>query len=101
MKLAVKFGILFLVGYVVQTGVVGHQRFPGDDWVRQVFVWVLFTHTFLAVLVVPMIIRMLVLARRENWTKHRALAKWTFPIWVYVTFTGLFIYVMNNFVRPI
>jgi len=70
MKTAVVVGVLFLIGYVIQTVLVGHQRFPGDDWVRVAFLWILGTHTTLAVCVVPMILRTLFLAFRERFAEN-------------------------------
>ncbi len=97
---AVLTGIIFICCYGLQVYLVGHQRFPGDDWVRSVFLLILGTHTFLAVLAVPLIITVLVLARTERFTTHRRLARITFPIWLYVSITGVIIYWMNNHLRP-
>lgn len=97
---AIGVGVLFLVGYVAQVILVGHQRFPGDDWVRTAFLVVLGTHTLLAVVVVPMIVRTAYLGLHARLAAHRRLARVTFSIWMYVGLTGLFIYAMNNYVRP-
>lgn len=100
MKSGIVFGALFLISYVVQVTLVGHQRFPGDDWVRAVFGVILTTHIFLAVVVVPLILRTAFLAVRERFAEHRRIARITFPIWLYVAVTGLVIYAMNNHLRP-
>lgn len=96
---AIGVGCLFLVGYVLQVYLVGHQRFPGDDWVRTAFLIVLGTHTLLAVVVVPLILRTVYLGAKQRLASHRWLARITLAIWMYVAVTGLFIYVMNNYVR--
>jgi putative membrane protein len=97
---AVSLGTLFIVLYVVQTSLSGHRRFPGDDWVRTLFLWVLSTHTVLAVAVVPLVARTVFLALRERFAEHRRIVRVSYPVWLYVALTGLFIYWMNNFVRP-
>ncbi len=100
MRVAVGLGLAFIALYVTQTAALGHRRFPGNDWVRTLFLVVLQTHTVLAVAVVPLVGRMLYLASRQRWLPHRRLAKIVIPVWLYVTVTGLFIYAMNNWVRP-
>jgi protoheme IX farnesyltransferase len=100
MLTAVTLGTLFVILYVVQTSLAGHRRFPGDDWVRTFFLVVLTTHTVLAVAVVPLVARTLQLALRERFAAHRRIVRITYPVWLYVAVTGLFIYAMNNFVRP-
>ena len=100
MKTAIVFGALFLIFYVVQFTLLGHRRFPGDDWVRTVFLVILTTHTILAVVVVPLVLRTFFLATRGRFSEHRHLARITFPIWLYVAITGLVVYAMNNHLRP-
>ena len=97
---AVAVGGLFVVSYVVTTLLRGHGHFPGDDWVRTLFVAILGTHTALAVLVVPLIGWTLSLALRERLAAHRRLAPVTFWVWLYVVVTGVVIYLLNNWVRP-
>ncbi|MCB1049704.1 MAG: DUF420 domain-containing protein [Acidobacteria bacterium] len=101
MRRGIVLGLIFIGLYGMQTVLLGHQRFPGNDWVRTLFLIILQTHTLLAMSVVPLVWRLVVLAKRNNWVRHRRLARWTFPIWLYVTVTGLVIYAMNHYVRPI
>ena len=61
---------------------------------RPVYLAILFSHMILAIAVVPLVIRLLVLARRERFREHRRLARWTFPIWLYTSVTGLVVYLM-------
>jgi putative membrane protein len=91
---------LFLVLYVIQITTVGHKRFAGDDWVRTVFLGILLTHTTLAVSLVPLVLRTVYLASSERFTEHRKIARITFPIWMYVSVTGIVIYWMVNHLRP-
>ena len=100
MKIAIGLGVLFVVGYVVQVTTLGHQRFPGDDWVRTLFVTILLSHTVLAVALVPLLIRTVYLALKQRFESHKRIAPFTLWIWLYVSSTGVIIYGMNTFVRP-
>ena len=93
-------GVVFLAVYVTQVVLVGHSRFPGDDWVRTAFLVILGTHTVLAVIVAPAVLVLLGLAVRERFVGHRRLARFVLPAWIYVSVTGIVIYLMNNYVRP-
>lgn len=100
MLAAVGSGALFLGVYVTQTLTIGHGRFPGDDWVRTLYLGILATHTVLAVAVLPLVLTALTLALRDRLTAHRKLARVVFPVWLYVAVTGLVVYWMNNHLRP-
>lgn len=100
MLAAVSVGVLFLLSYLLQVWLTGHQRFPGHDWVRKLFLWILLTHTVLAVAIVPILFRTLFLAYHQRFDKHKSIARWTFGIWMYVATTGIVIYWMNNHLRP-
>ena len=91
---AVAAGALFLVLYVIRFSLTGTHTFPGPDSVRPWYLAILFSHMVLAVVVVPMVLRLLYLAGRERFDAHRALARWTFPVWLYVSVTGLAVYLM-------
>lgn len=91
---AVAAGALFLVLYVIRFSLTGTHTFPGPDSVRPWYLAILFSHMVLAVAVVPMVLRLLYLAGRERFDAHRALARWTFPVWLYVSLTGLAVYLM-------
>jgi putative membrane protein len=97
---ALTLGVAFLILYVVQYSLMGHRRFPGDDAVRTLFLAILTTHTILAVVVVPLILRSVYLAARARFAEHRRFVRFTYPIWLYVSFTGIVIYWMNNHLRP-
>ena len=100
MLAAVGVGAAFVASYVVTVLLRGHGRFPGDDWLRTVFLAILGTHTALAVVVVPLIGRTLFLALRERFEEHQRLARLTYGIWLYVAATGVVIYLLNNWIRP-
>lgn len=86
--------VLFLICYVIYHANVGSKRFPGQGPVRSVYFFILITHIVLAALVPPMAIITLVRGLRERYDSHRRLARWTLPIWLYVSVTGVIVYVM-------
>ena len=85
---------LFLVGYVIYHYNVGSKPFPGQGPIRTVYFFVLITHIVLAALVPPMAIVTLVRGLRERFDAHARLARWTLPIWLYVSVTGVIVYWM-------
>lgn len=85
---------LFLVCYLVYHAAVGSVRFTGQGPVRTVYFAILLTHTVLAAAIVPMVLRTLYLGLKRRDETHRRLARWTFPLWVYVSVTGVVIYLM-------
>lgn len=86
--------ILFLVSYLVYHAAVGSVRFQGTGAVRTVYLSILLTHTVLAAAVPFLAVGTIVLARRERFESHRRLARITLPIWLYVSVTGVVIYLM-------
>jgi uncharacterized membrane protein YozB (DUF420 family) len=85
---------VFLISYVYYHVHVGSVRFQGLGWARPVYFTILFTHTILAAAIVPLVIITLSRALRRRFDRHRAIARWTFPLWLYVSITGVVIYVM-------
>ncbi len=83
---------LFLVGYLTYHAHHGTTRFTGEGAVRAVYFTILFTHTVLAAVVAPMALVTVFLAFRERFDRHRRLARWTLPVWLYVSVTGVVIY---------
>ncbi len=86
--------ILFLVSYLYYHSQVGSVRFQGTGGVRTLYFTVLISHTVLAALVPFMAAVTLYRALRERFDRHRAIARWTLPIWLYVSVTGVVIYWM-------
>jgi len=86
--------ILFLVSYLVYHAEVGSVRFQGTGTVRSVYLSILLTHTVLAAAVPFLAVATIVLARRERFESHRRLARVTLPVWLYVSVTGVVIYLM-------
>ena len=85
---------LFLISYLYYHAHVGSVHFQGQGWSRPVYFTILATHTVLAGVIVPMVIITLSRALRERFDRHRAIARWTFPLRLYVSVTGVVIYVM-------
>ena len=85
---------IFLGCYLYYHMHVGLVTFPGHGIWRPIYYSILASHVFLAMVIVPMIIITLVRALRERFDKHRRIARWTFPLWMYVSVTGVIVYVM-------
>ena len=67
-------------------------HFAGHGWIRPVYFTLLLSHTILAITVVPMILVTLARALRSDFIRHRAIARWTYPVWLYVSVTGVIVY---------
>ena len=85
---------LFLTSYLYYHYHVGSVRFPGHGWSRPVYYSILISHTILAIAIVPLVIITLIRALRERFDRHAAIARWTYPLWLYVSVTGVVIYFM-------
>ncbi len=91
---------LFLVSYLVYHYNVGSVKFDKPGWVRTVYLWILGTHTVLAAAVPFLAVITLSRALKRNFARHRAIARWTLPIWLYVSVTGVVVYLLLYQVRP-
>jgi putative membrane protein len=85
---------LFLISYLVYHFQVGSVPFKGQGGIRLVYFTILLTHTILATVVVPLALVTLFRAFKERFDRHRRIARWTFPIWLYVSVTGVVVYWM-------
>ena len=85
---------LFLVSYLTYHAFHGATRFPGTGWARLAYLTLLASHTLLAVVIVPLVLRTLYLAARRRFDAHQVIARWTWPLWLYVSVTGVIIYWM-------
>ena len=85
---------LFLVSYVLYHLRVGSVRFTGQGLVRTVYFAILLTHTVLAIVIVPFVLRTLYLGLNRLDDRHRRIARWTLPMWLYVSVTGVIVYWM-------
>jgi len=96
MSCALVSSALFLTGYItnhiLRHGLV--TRFTAHGWIRPAYFTLLISHTFLAVVTVPMVICTVIPALKAKYGEHRAIARWTLPIWLYVSVTGVIVYMM-------
>jgi len=91
---AVVTSLLFLGCYVYFHAKVGNIRFLGEGWSRPVYFTILTSHTILAMVIVPLAVVTLNRGLRARYDKHRAIARWTWPLWMYVSITGVVVYFM-------
>lgn len=84
----------FLLTYVIYHNAVGHTPYTGEGWIRPVYFSILISHILLSALVVPLILFSFFLAFAGRFLQHRRVSKITFPIWLYVSVTGVVIYLM-------
>ncbi len=85
---------VFLVGYVLYHYAQGDTHYQGVGAIRTVYFTILITHVLLSIVMLPMILTTFYLATRERFAAHKRLARWTLPIWLYVSVTGVVIYLM-------
>lgn len=83
---------LFLVSYVVYHHFVGDTKFMGEGIIRYIYFFILITHIVLSVFVVPLVLTTFYFALSGRYVQHRRIAKWTFPIWMYVSVTGVLVF---------
>lgn len=84
---------LFLVSYLTYHHFQGDTKFLATGWVRPVYFFILITHVLLSIVQVPLILTTLYFAFTEKFTKHRKVARITFPIWLYVSVTGVLVFI--------
>jgi uncharacterized membrane protein YozB (DUF420 family) len=94
MLTAMGFSTAFLTSYLVYHYNVGNVRFSGQGWVRSLYFSILIPHVILAGAMVPFVIATIWFALRGNFKRHRRLARWTWPVWMYVSVTGVIVYLM-------
>ncbi len=85
---------LFLISYLLYHAHAGSVRFQGQGWIRPLYFTILISHTMLAALVLPLVIITLWRAFKGKFDLHRRIARWTLPIWLYVSVTGVVVYLM-------
>jgi len=87
--------VAFLISYVIHHLRVGKVvLFSGQGWIRPMYFTLLISHTVLAIVIVPLILITLRRAWIGKFDKHKVIAKWTFPLWLYVSVTGVIVYLM-------
>jgi uncharacterized membrane protein YozB (DUF420 family) len=86
--------VLFLISYVIYHAQVGSKPYPGTGLLRTIYFVILVPHVILAATVVPLALVTLRRGLRRDDARHRAIARWTLPIWLFVSVTGVIVYVM-------
>jgi putative membrane protein len=100
MLAALTSSLLFLVGYLTRIALTGTHAFPGTGALRATYLGVLASHTVLAALAGPLVLRTLFLAWKARFPRHRRIARVTLPVWLYVSVTGVAVYVMLYHLAP-
>jgi uncharacterized membrane protein YozB (DUF420 family) len=91
---AMGFSVVFLTSYLTYHYNVGNVRFSGQGWVRTLYFSILIPHVILAVVIVPLALTTIYFALKGNFRRHRGIARWTWPLWMYVSVTGVIVYLM-------
>jgi len=97
---------LFLICYITYHSYIayylhrGPTRFLDPAWFRPIYLAILGTHTILAVVIVPMVIMSLARGLRGDFERHKRISKWTWPLWMYVSITGVVIYLLLYQIFP-
>lgn len=90
---------LFLISYLIYHNFIGHTPFPGEGLIRPVYFFILITHIILSATVVPLVLTSYYFAFAGKFSTHRKVSKWTFPVWLYVSVTGVVIFfILNTYV---
>jgi len=97
---AVTTSVLFLASYLTYHYFHGSTRFAGQGLVRPIYLTILFTHTVLAILIVPLVLVTLFRAARGDFQRHKKIARVTLPIWLYGSVTGVIVYLMLYQIYP-
>ncbi|HTG45269.1 MAG TPA: DUF420 domain-containing protein [Verrucomicrobiae bacterium] len=91
---------LFLASYLTYHFYAGRTSFQEPKWFRPIYLFILLTHTVLAAVIVPMVFLTVLPAFRARWDRHKRIARWTWPIWMYVSVTGVVIYLLLYQIFP-
>ncbi|MFI5135616.1 MAG: DUF420 domain-containing protein, partial [Chitinophagales bacterium] len=85
---------IFLISYVVYHSLAPETHFGGEGIIRPIYFFILITHIILAAVIVPLVLITLTRALRKRYDRHKKIARWTFPLWLYVAVTGVIVYLM-------
>lgn len=91
---AVFFSALFLISYIIYHTFHGDSKFLGEGWVRPVYYFILISHIILSVVALPMILITVTMSLTKRFPIHKRWARWTFPLWAYVSVTGVTVFLM-------
>jgi putative membrane protein len=91
---------VFLVSYVIRFATTGAHKYPGEGWDRTLYLGTLISHMILAIVLVPLVVRTLQHAFGGRFELHKRLVRFTWPIWMYVSVTGVIVYLMLYHLAP-
>jgi putative membrane protein len=91
---------VFLVSYVIRFATTGAHKYPGEGWDKTFYLVMLLSHMVLAVVLVPLVVRALQFALRGEFARHKRIVHVTWPIWMYVSVTGVLVYLMLYHLAP-
>ena len=91
---------IFLVSYLTYHNMVGYAPFAGQGWIRWFYFPLLASHIVLAAVIVPLVLLTVWFAARGNFTRHPWIARWTLPTWLFVSISGVVIYVLGFIIYP-
>jgi putative membrane protein len=94
MLTATFFSTLFLIGYITYHYFHGDTRFLGQGWIRPVYFTILISHIGLSMVALPLILATLWYALTSGFVLHRRIARWTFPVWLYISVTGVLVFLI-------
>ena len=100
MLMALVASSVFMVSYLTYHSQVGYAKFLGEGVIRPIYFTILASHIVLAAVTVPLVLTTVFLAVRANFIRHRRWARWTFPIWIYVSISGIVVYLMAFHIYP-
>ena len=92
---------VFLVSYLIRFATTGAHKYPGDGWDKTTYLLILFSHMILAVVLVPLVITALRRALKGNFEAHKRIVRFTWPVWMYVSVTGVIVYLMLYHLAPV
>ena len=91
---------VFLVSYLIRFATTGAHKYPGTGWDKYLYLVILFSHMVLAVVLVPLLLKALRRALGGDFVAHKKIVRYTFPVWVYVSATGVLVYLMLYHLAP-
>lgn len=100
MATALLVSAVFMVSYLTYHARVGYMPFAGQGMIRPFYFTLLASHVILAALIVPLVLYTVLLAMRSNFSRHPRVARWTLPLWLYVSVSGVVIYLLGFHVYP-
>ncbi len=92
---------VFLVSYLIRFATTGAHKYPGAGWDKSIYLVILFSHMVFAVVLVPLILGALRRALRGDYARHKRIVKFAWPIWFYVSITGVLVYLMLYHLAPV